>query len=60
LRFAIAEAPQPGSVAVMNKGLLAPELLHLAETSTDAESWLANNNHPGAYLEPITGQTASA
>lgn len=60
LRFAIVETPAEGAIAVMDQGLHAPELLHLADSPGDAQSWLANNSHPDAYLEPITSQTASA
>lgn len=53
LRFAIAELPAPGSVAVLTSWNDIPELQHLAANHEDAEAWMRENQHHGAYLQPV-------
>ena len=54
LRFAIAQRPAPGSVAVLTAWNGIPELQHLAASHKDAEDWMRTHQHNGAYLEPVS------
>lgn len=53
LRFAIAELPAAGSVAVLTKWNDIPELQHLAANQQDAADWMRRHQQSGAYLQPI-------
>jgi hypothetical protein len=53
LTFAIASLPAPGSVLILHKGSLAPELLHVAADHAQADAWMAANRYSGMVCEPV-------
>lgn len=54
LTFVVAEEPQPGQVCVLLDFGGCTELLHLAESVTAAELWIAREGYRNARLEIVS------
>ena len=53
LSFAIESSPAPGSVCILKKTSICPELLHIAPDQSAADDWLAANPDSDAYCETV-------
>ncbi|WP_454858512.1 hypothetical protein [Rhizobium binxianense] len=54
LTFKVVERPALGSVRIFDRPGAGAELVHLAASRTDAETWLTKHRHPLAVLEEVT------
>ena len=53
LQFTVAELPRPGMVQIIQTFRDSVELLHLAESITAAELWIAREGYRNARLEIV-------
>lgn len=60
LTFQVVERPALGSVRVFDRPGPGAELVHLAASHADAETWLKQHGHPHAVLEEVTADEVAA
>lgn len=60
LIFKVLERPALGSVRVFDRSGAGAELVHLAASRADAETWLTKHRHPHAVLEEVTADEIAA
>ncbi|MGD9843928.1 MAG: hypothetical protein AB7O60_09190 [Variibacter sp.] len=59
LTFTVVERPAPGTVRVLNRAGDDAELVYLAGSRADAETWLKSHGYPDAVLDEVTAETAA-
>ncbi|UWU26000.1 hypothetical protein N2601_32240 (plasmid) [Rhizobium sp. CB3060] len=60
LTFKVVDRPVIGSVRIFDRPGAGAELVHLAVSRADAETWLTQHRHPLAVLEEVTADEAAA
>jgi hypothetical protein len=54
LRFVVTERPRVGAVRVLSRPGEDAELVYLASSRADAETWLKSHGYPDAVLDEVT------
>lgn len=60
LRFVVLERPAIGSVRIFDRPGDDAELVHLADSSQEAEEWLSRHGHPRAVMQDVTADEVAA
>jgi len=60
LAFSIVERPEVGSVLILHGASDDAELLHLASSRADAETWLTTHRYPNAVMRDVTADEVAA
>ncbi|MBX9827958.1 MAG: hypothetical protein K2Y27_23555 [Xanthobacteraceae bacterium] len=59
LTFTVVERPAPGTVRVFDRCGDDAELVYLAASRSDAETWLKAHGYPNAVLDEVTAEAAA-
>ena len=60
LRFVVTERPRVGAVRVLSRPGEDAELVYLASSRADAETWLQSHGYPDAVLDEVTADAPAA
>ena len=60
LSFVVTERPRVGAVRVLNRPGEDAELVYLASSRADAETWLQSHGYPDAVLDEVTADAPAA
>ncbi|KKB07192.1 hypothetical protein VE25_19380 [Devosia geojensis] len=60
LKFVVNSRPAPGSIQVFDRAGEGAELVYLAASRQDAETWLQSHGYPNAVLEEVSVDTVAA
>ena len=60
LRFVVTERPRVGAVRVLSRPGEDAELVYLASSRADAETWLKSHGYPDAVLDEVTADAPAA
>lgn len=60
LSFVVTERPRVGAVRVLNRPGEDAELVYLASSRADAETWLRSHGYPDAVLDEVTANAPAA
>ncbi|WP_141342487.1 hypothetical protein [Bradyrhizobium sp. USDA 3458] len=60
LRFVVIERPRVGAVRVLSRPGEDAELVYLAGSRADAETWLRSHGYPDAVLDEVTADAPEA
>lgn len=60
LTFVVTERPKLGALRVLNRAGDDAELVYLANSRVDAETWLESHGYPDAVLDEVTADATAA
>ncbi|RXT40225.1 hypothetical protein [Bradyrhizobium betae] len=60
LTFVVTERPKLGAVRVLDRAGEDAELVYLANSRVDAETWLESHGYPDAVLDEVTADATAA